>query len=115
MDEIEVPKDVRPIMLEDAEETWLGDKRGAKKQYRYKNLHIREYDDRYTIHVDKVDPRKDPLGHLIHDAPEVLVGIASALGLGLKLRKHGANSLAVSALSGYLAYRLARYLKERVI
>jgi hypothetical protein len=77
-DEIEVPKEIRPFMLEQAEETKLGHKNNANKQYRYGNLHIREYDDKYLIHMDKIDPRKDPIGHLIFDAPEVLVGLASA-------------------------------------
>lgn len=112
--DIEVPKDVRPIMLDEAKETRLGDKRGAKKQYRYGNLHIREYNDKYTVHMDKVDPRKDPLGHLVHDAPEVLVGIAAA-GLGLKIcsSKRMIYGPLVSAISGYLAYRVSRFLKEK--
>ncbi|RMF29369.1 MAG: hypothetical protein D6752_06125 [Candidatus Nitrosothermus koennekii] len=120
MDDIEVPKEVRPIMLEDAEETRLGDKRGAKKQYRYGNLHIREYDDKYTVHMDKVDPRKDPLGHLIHDAPEVLIGLGAAIGFGLKaysLLNKRSNSIIysslASAISGYLGYRLSRHIKEK--
>jgi hypothetical protein len=40
-DEIEVPKELREFMLEGAEETTLGQKNGAKKQFRYGNLHIR--------------------------------------------------------------------------
>jgi len=51
MKEIEVPKHLRQFMLEGAQETNLGDKKGAKKQYRYGNLHIREYDDKYTVHM----------------------------------------------------------------
>src|SRR5690348_1664925 len=77
-DEIEVPKEIRPFMLADAEETKLGQKNGADKQYRYGNLHIREYDDKYLVHMDEVDPRKDPIGHLVVDAPEVLIRLASA-------------------------------------
>ena len=46
-DEIEVPKELREFMLENAEETFLGQKNGADKQYRYGNLHIREYDDKF--------------------------------------------------------------------
>src|SRR6267143_5276644 len=77
-DEIEVPKEIRPFMLEEAEETKLRQKNSADKQYRYGNLHIREYRDKYVVHMDKIDPRKDPLGHLVVDAPEVLIGLASA-------------------------------------
>ena len=72
-----VPRSVRPIM--DYEETCLGDKKGAKKQFRYGTLHIREYKDYLVVHMDKVDPRKDPLGHLLIDAPEYLVSAFAGL------------------------------------
>ena len=39
-EEIEVPKELREFMLDGAEETFLGKKNGANKQYRYGNLHI---------------------------------------------------------------------------
>ena len=78
--DIIVPKDVRPTI--NYGETQLGNRKGAKRQFRYKNLHIREYSGHYTVHVDKVDPRKDPLGHLLIDAPEFLMGIISAISVG---------------------------------
>src|SRR5689334_14137002 len=84
-DEIEIPKEIRPFMLEEAEETVLGQKNGAKKQFRYGNLHIREYDNKYLVHVDKVDPRENPIGHLVNDAPEVLVGVMGAFLGGKKV------------------------------
>ena len=74
------PKSVRPTI--EYEETLLGNKKGAKRQFRYKNLHIREYSDYYTVHMDKVDPRKDPFRHLLIDAPEFLVGLMSAISMG---------------------------------
>ncbi len=127
--EIEVPKFVRPIMLDAAKETSLGQRKGARKQYRYGNLHIREYDDKYVVHMDKVDPRKDPLGHLLKDAPETLFGIASAIYFGKKVcrevytkRKERSKyplleglivtSLA-SATAGYLGFRFAERFKQR--
>ncbi len=126
-DEIEVPKEIRHFMLEKAEETELGQKNGAKNQYRYGNLHIREYDDKYLIHMDKVDPRKDPLGHLIHDAPEILVGVASGIITGKKVAsfiyKHQKNipfakntsifaGLVTSVITGYAGYSIVKKLKE---
>jgi hypothetical protein len=77
-----VPKSVRPII--DYKETSLGNKKGAKRQFRYANLHIREYDDYYTVHRDKIDPRKDSLGHLSVDAPEYLAGSVFASYIGYK-------------------------------
>ena len=82
-----VSKSIRPII--EYPETLLGTKRGAKRQFRYGNLHIREYDDYYTTHIDKIDPREDPLGHLILDAPEYLVGLFCVLSIA----KHLATSL----------------------
>ena len=63
--EIDIPLDLKRVALLGAEETKLGDKKGALKQYRKGNLHIREYKDKLTVHLDKVDPREDPMGHLI--------------------------------------------------
>ena len=126
-DEIEIPKEVRHFMPQGTEETILGQKNGAKKQYRYGNLHIREYDDKYLVHVDKVDPRQDPLGHLIRDAPEILIGVASGLIAGkkvassiYKLQKNVAFAkstsvlagLVASAITGYTSYSLVKKLKE---
>ena len=96
-DEIEVPKELREFMLEEAEETILGQKNGAQKQYRYGNLHIREYDDKFLVHTDKIDPRVNPIGHLVHDAPEVLIGIACGIFTGAhsakKFSKKNSNKI----------------------
>jgi hypothetical protein len=73
-----VPKAVRPVMT-GIDETALGTKQGAKRQYRHGRLHIRDYDTHYTVHMDKVDPRVSPLGHLLSDAPEYVVGAAAAV------------------------------------
>jgi len=86
-DEIEVPKELREFMLDRAEETTLGQKNGAKRQFRYGNLHIREYDNKFLVHTDKVDPRKDPIGHLVYDAPEVLIGLTCLILGGSKIAK----------------------------
>ena len=116
--EIEVPKELREFMLEKAEETFLGQKNGANKQYRYGNLHIREYDDKFLVHTDKVDPRENPLGHLIHDAPEVLVGLTcAALGgakaiSALKQKKSPVAGIVGSLVLGYAGYLITKKLKD---
>lgn len=126
-DEIEVPKEVRPFMFDEAEETDLGQKNGAQRQYRYGNLHIREYDNKYLVHTDRIDPRKDPLGHLIVDAPEVLVGLVSAFFGGKHAASHiyksqknsrhakGASlvgGLLASFVLGYVGYSLTKKIKN---
>lgn len=127
--EIEVPKSVRPIMLDAAQETRLGERKGAKKQYRYGNLHIREYDDKYVVHMDEVDPRKDPIGHLLSDSPETMLGIVSGIYFGRKVgsdvyskRKERSGTALLESLiigsfasvtAGYLGYKLGKRLKER--
>jgi hypothetical protein len=68
-----VPKTVRPLM--EYESTILGEKKGSIKQYRHGNLHIREYDNYYSVHYDKVDPRKDPFGHVLVDASKYFPAI----------------------------------------
>ena len=68
-----VPKTVRPLI--EYEPTILGEKKGSKKQYRYGNLHIREYNSYYSVHYDKIDPRIDPFGHILVDASKYFPGI----------------------------------------
>ena len=91
-DEIEVTKELRGFMLEGAKETILGQKNGAKKQFRYGNLHIREYNDKFLVHTDRIDPRKDPIGHLVYDAPEVLIGLACSILGGSEIAKKFLNN-----------------------
>ena len=122
-DEIEVPKELREFMIDGAEETFLGQKNGSKKQYRYGNLHIREYDDNFLVHTDKIDPRKDPLGHLFYDAPEILVGLGCAFLGGLPIGKSQFNknkskkstlssSILSSIITGYLGYAATKKIKK---
>ena len=121
-DEIEVPKELREFMIDGAEETVLGQKNGALKQYRYGNLHIREYDDKFLVHTDKIDPRKDPIGHLVYDAPEVLIGLACGIFGGSKIAKSVFNKnskklsltsgLISSVLSGYIGYVASKKIKD---
>jgi len=74
---LKIPKRLVPLPTEVGfEKTDLGYLKGAKCQYRLmledgRSLHLLEYDDYYTLHWDEIDPRKDPLGHLIFDAPEI--------------------------------------------
>jgi len=122
-DEIEVPKELREFMLEGAKETTLGQKNGAKRQFRYGNLHIREYDDKFLVHTDKIDPRKDPLGHLVYDAPEVLIGLSCLILGGSKIAKIFLNNnkskkstitatVISSVIAGYIGYVATKKIKN---
>ncbi len=126
-EEIEIPKELGPFILEKAKETSLGHKNGAKKQYRYGNLHIREYDDKFLVHMDTVDPRKNLLGHLVSDAPEVLIGLASAVIGGSKVASYVSKNnknlifnkkspviygLIASLVFGYLGFSLTKKIKN---
>ena len=119
-EEIEIPKELGSFLLDKAEETSLGQKNGAKKQYRYGNLHIREYDDKFLAHMDKVDPRINPMGHLVSDAPEILIGLASAVIGGGKvasyLKKNNKSSIVpgviASLVFGYLGFSLTKKIKK---
>lgn len=122
IDEIQVPKELREFMIDGAHETMLGQKNSANKQYRYGNLHIREYDDKFLVHTDKIDPRKDPFGHLVYDAPEVLIGIACSILGGSKIAKlflknksknsTVAATITSSIIAGYIGYVATKKVKN---
>lgn len=122
-DDIEVPKELREFMLKGAEETLLGQSNGAKRQFRYGNLHIREYDNKFLVHTDKIDPRKDPIGHLAYDAPEVMVGLACSILVGSKIMKKFLNDkklnksnvtaiIISSIIAGYVGYITSKKIKK---
>ena len=112
--EIIVPKEIRQFMFNDIRPTILGQKKGAIRQYRYGNLHIREYGNYFVTHMDKIDPRKDPLGHLFLDAPEILIGIFSGLFGALlpfmlpSKSKTLFNSLCSSILYALIGYNITK-------
>lgn len=64
----------------------LGWPRGQIADWRFpptptcRGLHVHEHPDRWVAHVDRFHPDCDPLGHLLHDAPQLLVGGAALVG-----------------------------------
>lgn len=73
---ITIPKSMMQKPPVGCEETILGDLDGACKQYRCDpDIHMLEYPDMYKAHKDRIDPRKDPLGHLVYDSPETLAAL----------------------------------------
>jgi len=71
--EFRISKIVMPKLPKCFQETLLGEPKGANKQYRGAHgSHVLEYEEKWILHRDKVDPRLDPIGHLVNDAPHVL-------------------------------------------
>jgi len=60
----------------------------SKKQFRGPyGAHVHEFEDRWVLHRDLVDAEKDPLGHLLNDAPEYVLSALAGLATGLIARK----------------------------
>jgi hypothetical protein len=125
--EIIIPKSIRPII--EYQETCVGDKKGAKRQFRLSNLHIREYDEYYSVHHDIVDPLKDPFGHLLVDAPEYLAAVFTAISWGSKVgrvtyrnynsERHALNDAIVAScfagsIAGSISYIATKILKTSI-
>jgi hypothetical protein len=89
--EVTISKAVLPELPPEAVANSLGDRRGAKRQYRVENtnIHIREYQDKFVIHVDREDPRKHPLGHLLRDSPETLAAAGTSFYLTKRYLQQG--------------------------
>jgi len=69
----------------------------------------------YEVHYDKVNPHQDPLGHLIEDSPETLVGIVAAVlaGTVVYARRKNIGEAFFAALGvGFLSYAAAKFLKS---
>lgn len=49
-----------------------------------RGVHVVEFKEMYSIHVDQYDPHKKPIEHLVHDSPKTGIAVALA-GLGLFL------------------------------
>lgn len=102
-------------------ETLLGDPDGALRQYRCNhNIHILEYPDKYKVHKDRVDPRKNPVGHLIYDSSETLaaLGVAGVIGkITYNMKKGKSKNAARKAIiwgiiTGIGTYYLGKGLKN---
>jgi len=83
---------------------------GARSQYRgpYRR-HVYESRRAWVVHKDRVDPREDPIGHLLEDAPE----LAAAVGVGALAVVDAALTSALWGIgAGAVAFGIARLLKD---
>lgn len=92
--DFKVSKKIMQTLPKCFEETPLGEPKGEIRQYRGPyGSHAHEYKNTWIIHRDKVDPRFDPIGHLVNDAPHILVlgSFIALVFLGLALVIGGEN------------------------
>ncbi len=93
--DIQVPKLGMPHPIDQSFNSATGYLKGAIGQYSLRTpdggrIHIREYQTYFVVHRDWGDPDSGLGGLLIHffnDSPEVLLGLAGIVLLGLALRK----------------------------
>jgi len=81
--DLKISKTVVRLPTSCFEETLLGNPKGALRQFRGPGgAHVLEYEKYWVLHRDRIDPRHDPVGHLVTDAPEfVLLGLLASLGV----------------------------------
>ncbi len=48
-----------------------------------KSIHVREYENKFGFHWDKVDPNVNWFEHLRRDSPATYVGMSTLFGVGL--------------------------------
>jgi len=77
---LRISKEILPSLEGfDFTETILGDPMGCLRQYRNSTgVHVREYEGYFEVHRDRIDPRGNPIGHLICDSPETVAAFAVA-------------------------------------
>jgi len=126
---ITISKRIMKNVPQECQETILGDFNGAYRQYRCDpNIHILEYTDKFLVHKDRFDPRRDPLAHLMYDSPEILLalGIGSTLGISVgeiiyKIIKNKTNDpifkaaiigILIAIISGSCTYYIGKELKN---
>ncbi len=78
------------------EQTSMGWLFGATRQWRGPDgLHVREYGGRLLAHYDRVDPRRNLVGHWIADAPfELALGSSGVVGMLASVTVSAASTLA---------------------
>ena len=98
-----IPKEQMDSLPSKFKVTKLGWPKKSIRQYRYGRLHVREYEDRFEAHVDRINPETDPLGHIVLDAPEVLAaagaGAVAAAASGIATYKKTGSKFAAAAAS----------------
>lgn len=87
-EDITIPKSLIDHPLESGFIETVGGPQGQIKDYELilpdaRRIHVREFEDHYKAHWDKLSPKVDPLGHLRKDAPEWLLFLAGMSGAAI--------------------------------
>ena len=62
----------------------VGERKGQLADWRAsipgsrRGVHAVEFEKHYSVHVDRYDPNKEPLKHLVVDSPKTLIGLIGA-------------------------------------
>lgn len=62
----------------------VGEPKGQVADYRLSlrdsdsGVHVVEFRDHYSIHLDRFDPAKHPVKHLVHDSPKTIIQVLAA-------------------------------------
>ncbi|RLF02292.1 MAG: hypothetical protein DRJ59_04035 [Thermoprotei archaeon] len=70
--------------------------------------------DKRTFHRDRVDPREDPIGHLIHDCKEEVVAFAGGFSISYIVKKRFWFSVIVGLLIVLGVYILKRLMNKPI-
>jgi len=100
-------KEDYPALPKCFNETLMGESvPGSLRQFRGPfSAHVHEFEDRWVLHRDIVDAEKDPIGHLVNDAPEYVLSALAGLATCLiaKNKRDNKNALLAGwAMSSFL-------------
>lgn len=92
-------KEKFPQLPECFRETFLGEfVNGSERQFRGPHSsHVYEFGDRWILHRDLVDADRDPLGHLVNDAPEYLISAILGAAIGIATGRQGKEKALMAA------------------
>lgn len=75
-------------------------------------LHVRDFGPFYSAHLDRVNPKCDPVGHVMSDTPQIVSGAALGALAGLALGKSKEAALVGALFGGLLGLTAAASVAE---
>ncbi len=101
--DLKIPKHLVRHPLDEGFVETLGEPQGQIMDYELtladgRRIHVREFEDHYAVHWDKISPKVDPVEHLRVDAPDWWVLLAGFIGATLGYLMSKRSDSAVSGL-----------------